>query len=563
MNTNSQKTISLSIFKIALSLLVLFFAQSAASAQTMPNSVECAKEGERCQFIGTSDVSYGAGGKWTTKTLKGGFTCGVATFGGDPAPNILKTCRLVPTKCADEGGNCAFSGVRTVKYGANGIWATKTAKDGLVCGVAAFGRDPVPNVRKQCFLSTPDEKRINELTWLGSHNAIASTHYGYFIQASQRDSVTAQLDRGARLLEMDVVNDTPPGYPNGIYVCHCGMAPHSFSVPEVNRMLGQKDFPFQLPGWTHGTPYRQFSSILKEVDQWLLANPTEIVMVLIQKNSGTGAQLDAEINLAGLKTGIYKKIDGELWATKSELVKINKRLVFLGEKITGSNYVNGDSTVWGGMVAPSEFGSNEYLKYKAGSDDLKMLGIGFFHMAMTTELTSLSYNNYAFLNAKKTEWTAGGIKRLPSYVQVNNVHIGDPLRFVNDINGADYLISSKTETVGSNSEDSWQIRFQNEAPFNAGLEVVYFEDQVIGGNTMAMPRGLSTGVTNVLVGTVRMINIPKKTSPGKPIFVSVKLYSTQAFELWTGEIPADFVGSPVPCFRATGILTSPKGGRCE
>jgi len=127
-------------------------------AQAPPEGArECAKEGERCQFSGTGDVSYGAGDKWITKTATNGINCGVAAFGTDPAPNVLKTCKIVAvaTKCADEGGVCVFTGTRTIRYGANGIWAEKTATSVIHCGVAGFGRDPVENVLKQCYIVPP------------------------------------------------------------------------------------------------------------------------------------------------------------------------------------------------------------------------------------------------------------------------------------------------------------------------------------------------------------------------------------------------------------------------
>jgi hypothetical protein len=559
--------------RAVLSLLLLLAFQASLNAQSAPDSVPCAKEGERCYFIGTGEVSYGAGDKWITKTATKQIDCGVAAFGSDPAPNVLKTCKLVPTKCADEGGLCKFTGTRVVKYGANGTWATIASSDGVSCGVAAFGRDPVPNVLKQCYLSAPVEKPINQVTWLGTHNAISSPHYGYVTQASQRDSVTAQLDRGARLLEIDIVHDTPPGYAEGVYICHCGNAPHSNSLGEINRLLIQPGtmFPFELAGWTHGTPYMRFSTVLKEIDQWLIANPNEIAIVLIENNGATAAQFNAEVEFAGLRTAIYKKPAGQPWAAKSELGRTGRRLIFLSGQETGnnasldsSNYVNPIGlSIFGGNIAPAAYGKNEYAGYRGTRDGDKFVGVGVFNSKLTTELTAPEYNNYAFLSSQRAEWTAKGVTRQPTYVQVNQVHLGDALRFVNDLNGPGYLVSSKVENVGQRTADSWQIRFQNEAAFNAGLEVIYFEDQLIAGTTLTMPKALSTEVTNILVGTVRMINMPAKLSPGKPVYVSVKLYSTQTFELWKGEIPAGFAGSPQPCFKATGILTSPKGGRCE
>ena len=486
----------------------------------------------------------------------------MAGFGSDPAPNVLKTCVIVPKKCAVEGGKCEFKGVRTVKFGANGKWKTKTVKDGLACDVATFG-DPNPGVLKQCYLSIPDEKRINEITWLGTHNANASNAYGYFSLNGQRYSIAEQLNRGARALEIDIVWDKPQGYEEGVYTCHCGNAAHT-----------------SLRGTTHGNTFRRFSELLKEIDQWLVENPNEIVFVMPQVNSSSKDQFDAEVALAGLKTGIYKKKDGS-WATKSELIRTNQRIIFqisdddnrLLDAVT-SRYATPKYSATGvdllpyGTLSPPSYGNlNEYTKEKADSARKanNLLVIGAFNTNQPNELVAKPYNEYSFLNSAKQEW----VKRypdktfFPSILQVNQIHIGDPLRFVNDINGADYLISSKIESIGDTSGNSWQIRFENLGVFNAGIIVSYFEDSVINGVKIPMPKTVASGVLNPALGIVRMVNIPKNTTPGIPITVTVRLYSVGEFDLYSENIPGNFVGSPVPCFKATGILTSPKGGRCE
>jgi hypothetical protein len=156
--TNHFLTANQFIRNIVATMIVLLFVQAGSHAQAPPAGArECAKEGERCQFSGTGDVSYGAGDKWITKTATDGINCGVAAFGKDPAPNVLKTCKIVAvaTKCADEGAPCIFTGTRTIRYGANGIWAEKVATGAIHCGVAGFGRDPVPNVLKQCYIVPP------------------------------------------------------------------------------------------------------------------------------------------------------------------------------------------------------------------------------------------------------------------------------------------------------------------------------------------------------------------------------------------------------------------------
>ncbi|MBI5933362.1 MAG: choice-of-anchor D domain-containing protein [Chloroflexi bacterium] len=60
------------------------------------------------------------------------------------------------TLCAGEGGNCTFSGSRVVRYGANNIFYYGVFTGSVACNTTSFGGDPVPNVLKSCYLGAPD-----------------------------------------------------------------------------------------------------------------------------------------------------------------------------------------------------------------------------------------------------------------------------------------------------------------------------------------------------------------------------------------------------------------------
>jgi hypothetical protein len=128
----------------------------------------CANEGGTCNFSGTAQVRYGANGIYVTKTLTGPVACNNSTF-GDPTPKVAKSCSYaattasapapVPTTtwtaCASEGGTCNFSGSLQVRYGANGVYVTKTLTGPVACTNATFGSDPTPNVAKSCSYAAP------------------------------------------------------------------------------------------------------------------------------------------------------------------------------------------------------------------------------------------------------------------------------------------------------------------------------------------------------------------------------------------------------------------------
>lgn len=119
----------------------------------------CAGEGGTCSFTGTRSVAYGAG-TYTYKTVTDSTACTSASFGGDPAANLVKSCYVADaggppgyTVCSAEGGTCAVPGYnRDITYGANGNFAHQVTNGSVACTNAHFG-DPVDGVAKSCYVA--------------------------------------------------------------------------------------------------------------------------------------------------------------------------------------------------------------------------------------------------------------------------------------------------------------------------------------------------------------------------------------------------------------------------
>ncbi|MGI5458532.1 MGH1-like glycoside hydrolase domain-containing protein [Streptomyces sp. CA-249302] len=131
-----------------------------ANAGAPPGYTQCAAEAGTCPAAAGQPVAYGAYGAFTTITATGDTPCTNATFGGDPIPNESKACYTATggppgyaTSCSAEGGTCAFSGQRTVAYGARGRFLYKSFTGGASCTTTAFGTDPLPGVAKTCYLT--------------------------------------------------------------------------------------------------------------------------------------------------------------------------------------------------------------------------------------------------------------------------------------------------------------------------------------------------------------------------------------------------------------------------
>jgi alpha-L-rhamnosidase len=118
----------------------------------------CAAENGTCAFTGTKSVAFGANGIYTYKTVTGGTACTAAAL-GDPDYGVAKSCYTGPvtagpsgsTYCAPENGLCAFTGTRTVAYGAGTTFVDKSVTGGTPCTNAVFG-DPAYGTVKSCFL---------------------------------------------------------------------------------------------------------------------------------------------------------------------------------------------------------------------------------------------------------------------------------------------------------------------------------------------------------------------------------------------------------------------------
>ncbi len=134
-----------------------------------PGYTFCAKQGERCRFLGMKDVAYGAyetnipnRGFFIYKYgISGGIDCNDGTFGEDPLYGA-KACytkdsrdhRVDPvgppgyTLCARYGQRCQFRGTADVAYGADGKFSYRRISNGIDCqeGWPFAFKEPAPNV---------------------------------------------------------------------------------------------------------------------------------------------------------------------------------------------------------------------------------------------------------------------------------------------------------------------------------------------------------------------------------------------------------------------------------
>lgn len=126
------------------------------------------------------------------------------------------------------------------------------------------------------------------------------------------------------------------------------------------------------------------------------------------------------------------------------------------------------------------------------------------------------------------------------------------------------VVSNCDNSIGdATSSDARQIRFQNDAGYDAQMTITYFVTEVVNGNSIPMPKTVSSGFINGLGGKFRMLNIPKNTAPNMPIQIILTGNATVKDGIFSTTLPADFPASPAPCFKVWGTLFDPKGGTCN
>src|SRR5579872_4852233 len=86
----------------------------------------------------------------------------------------------------------------------------------IICLIPIIEIALSPRTQSDHILPVPLTKKYNEVSFLTTHNAFASSAYGYFI-TSQTLSIPEQLQYGVRALMIDLW-----WYDNEIYMLHGG-----------------------------------------------------------------------------------------------------------------------------------------------------------------------------------------------------------------------------------------------------------------------------------------------------------------------------------------------------
>ncbi|PSS30745.1 PI-PLC X domain-containing protein [Actinidia chinensis var. chinensis] len=215
---------------------------------------------------------------------------------------------------------------------------------------------------------------FNQYSWLTTHNSFAlsgsKSATGSFIVAptNQEDSVTSQLTNGVRGLMLDMYD-----FNNDIWLCH------SFGGQCFNA-----------------TSFQPAINVLKEIQVFLEANPTEIVTIFIEDYVTSPNGLTNVFKAAGLSKYWFPvsqmpKSGGD-WPTIDDMVQKNQRLVVFTSK-SSKEASEGIAYEWR-YVVENQYGNDGM---KAGSCPNRAES-----SPMNTSTISLVLQNYFHTNPNQS-----------------------------------------------------------------------------------------------------------------------------------------------------------------
>ncbi|MFF8835752.1 PI-PLC domain-containing protein [Streptomyces sp. NPDC015130] len=170
------------------------------------------------------------------------------------------------------------------------------------------------------------DRRLDEVTFLGTHNAFTNYEDSRWSSVSQSESVRHQLDNGVRGLSLDthwyerstwlcVISFGSDCYPSDAYLCH----------GECKTFAGV----------TYALPRQSLQSGVQTVVDFLAANPQEVVTVFLEDYVSAQQLADSLGRVRGLDQLLFRpdawNVRQQGWPRMTDLVGSGKRLLIFSD----------------------------------------------------------------------------------------------------------------------------------------------------------------------------------------------------------------------------------------
>ena len=276
------------------------------------------------------------------------------------------------------------------------------------------------------------DRRIDEVVFAGSHNAMSSSDLGWDLALQTGDMVT-QLDHGVRALLIDALYWGPNGQLDG------GEAAAA-AQPVIEAALGT-DRPRAGTWLCHGFCALGATDLvagLAEIDLWLAANPREVLLIVVQ-DEVTAEDLEAAFDDSGLRRRIHAHRPGDPFPTLGELIERDERVLVYGENQgqPGAWFQNAYATTFTETPFTFAVRSDFSCEPNRGREANPLFLINHW---LTTGIpvreAAITINSRDILLERVTDCERER-GRLPTVLAVDFVETGDLIEVVDELNGVD------------------------------------------------------------------------------------------------------------------------------
>ena len=221
----------------------------------------------------------------------------------------------------------------------------------LAVGVAAVLSDgdatPVARVGRCNGHAALCDRRVDQVAFLATHNAMAAADEPGWLFAAQDVGISRQLDEGVRALMIDTqygistrrgVATRPPGRPSAPSSSPRSASaswrpPNGSAGASAATPAAAPDLP--LPHPVRGRRDPAPSKALTAVHRFLVSHPEEVVVLSVQDDT-SAADTEKVIRASGLVDEVYLGDARRPWPTLQELIDRDERVIVLTENHAGT-----------------------------------------------------------------------------------------------------------------------------------------------------------------------------------------------------------------------------------
>lgn len=563
---------------VVLPLLVLLCVQ-AINAQVPSNYELCAKEGERCQFTGTRTVRYGANGVWAEQTATNGITCGVAAFGRDPVPNVLKQCYIVaPVQASDFymifAADTQYPWTDVWKRDANGKKVMKKNSKGEEEGTR------IPENREELNIYSEKLNRDHIKSMqivarqVGNANlrgVVINGDLTNFGQPYELDKFKEMWEQTGLKLYPGLGNHDYDNNVNDCFENRCAPGMVKYMNNFVTR-LNPASFDFQVSGQYYKLPENRIDYKGSLAYSWDIGDVHFVQLHNYPAYTRSWNSWDA-----GAARRDFMEITSSLSWLRADLTKARNE----GKKII----LNMHDVV---EHFPKEHQA-EYAQFvqMVGNFKVSAIFVGHIHEyqgqigtingAPVFYSGSTSHSAYLLahfqgdrLIVEKVSSVGGAAIRTPANKDDQTelqMREGNPVPLVigtpNLKPGENiYPLNSDRPAAPvavANVARPRSITFNNQAGYVAKMTVVYFVTQNINGTQIPIAKTLVT--PSLTLGLSNTVEIPRDNAKGMPISVVIEGVGTVKGKVLETTVPEAFNGNV--CFKSWGTIFDAKGGPCQ